>query len=346
MLLNGFPRDKDQSQAEKRFSGFTIVELLVAMMIGSILAISVVALFINQTRAMALNEDLVDLEQNLRIAMDFLHRDSRMAGANTKDVLPPFTIGVIDDVDVDRDGDVDAGDVINSEGGGAPDALQILFAEAPALKVLKFAGLSGNLWVCAPFPGLPGQEMTLTVKVVDNDKHLAGDPSDLILQTVLSKDPHQANCQGNLGYSCPGDECVKVNVHEVFSGTAGQQAKFDEGGLWASMQKLTYFLTADANNDGIANDPALMRAKSFETPAVVAFGVTDMQVVYILDDGSEFTEITETDPVALKDLHLSIQRVRLQISGETRNAHNRIGGTTGKRQRTMTTEVQVRNLAL
>jgi prepilin-type N-terminal cleavage/methylation domain-containing protein len=147
MLLSGFPQDKDQSQAEKRFSGFTIVELLVAMMIGSILAISVVALFINQTRAMALNEDLVDLQQNLRIAMDFLHRDSRMAGANTKDVLSPFTIGVIDDVDVDRDGDVDAGDVINSEGGASPDALQVLYAEAPSLVVQKYKGLSNHLWV-------------------------------------------------------------------------------------------------------------------------------------------------------------------------------------------------------
>ena len=41
---------------------------------------------------------------------------------------------------------------------------------------------------------------------------------------------------------------------------------------------------------------------------------------------------------------LEIRRIRLEITGETRNAHN-IGGANTKRTRTMTTEVLVRNLA-
>ncbi len=84
------------SRPRTRVAGFTIVELLVVMVISSILAISVVAVFVNQTRIMALNEDLVDLEQNLRVAMDMLHREVRMAGAYSEGSFPAFVIGGID----------------------------------------------------------------------------------------------------------------------------------------------------------------------------------------------------------------------------------------------------------
>ena len=54
-----------------RAKGFTIVELLVVMLIGAVLAVSVVVMFVNQTRAMALNEDLVDLEHIAHIKNKF-----------------------------------------------------------------------------------------------------------------------------------------------------------------------------------------------------------------------------------------------------------------------------------
>lgn len=303
MLLSGFPKNKYQSQTEKRFSGFTIVELLVAMMIGSILAISVVALFINQTRAMALNEDLVDLEQNLRVAMDMLHRDVRMAGAYTRDVIPPFVVGGIDS---DGNGSLDK----NSDGGASPDAIQIRYSEGPGLGIVIFAGTEFR--VCTP-SGIAAEQ----TMVISN-----GDATSSIELPVK-----------NIGHTacpvqCGPPGCDRINYDPPpLSGYLG-------GVVWDELKTLTYFIEPDYIKDGSSLGPVLMQKRGLKLlppPEIVAFGITDLQIVYRDLNGSETTTLAD------------IQRVGIALSGETRNLHN-IVGVNEKKKRTMETEVLVRNL--
>ncbi len=297
-----------------RAKGFTIVELLVVMLIGAILAVSVVATFVNQTRVMALNEDLVDLEQNLRIGMDMLVRDVRMAGAYISDGFPSFVIGAID---YDADG---VNDLLSEGGGANPDAIMLQYSIDAGTKIRIYNGSAANLRVCAPSGLSVGQKIAGTS--VDSP------PETRTIEVTLVG---SVSCPG---VGCPGNNCDKINFSpggSFFNSPGGLGADYEEGRLWANIQTLTYFISNDANGDGTSDDPALMRVLNRGVPAIVAFGINNLQINYLDAGGGSTTTLDD------------IRQVEIQLIGETRNEHN-IGGS-GKRTRTMTTEVLVRNLA-
>jgi hypothetical protein len=269
------------------------------MAIGAILSISMVAMFINQTRAMSLNEDLVDLEQNLRVAMDMLHRDVRMAGAYTKDVFPAFVVGGIDS---DGNGSLDK----NSEGGGSPDAIQIRYSETSGLKIVVLAGTEFR--VCAPSGLVVEQVMALSN--IDESASLE----------IPVKGVGSVACA-----ECPGS-CDKINYDPPLL-----TGDYSGGSLWNELNTLTYFVEPNYIQDGKPLGPALMQKRGLSPdppPYVVAFGINDLQIVYKDLAGTATTTLTD------------IRRVEIEISGETYNEH----GSSGKRSRTMTTEILVRNL--
>ena len=62
--------------------GFTLVELMIAMAVGMIVLGAVYALFTVQSKHLANQEQLAELHQNARVAMDIMVRDISMAGYN------------------------------------------------------------------------------------------------------------------------------------------------------------------------------------------------------------------------------------------------------------------------
>jgi len=60
--------------------GFTLVEILVALVITSILTISIYNFFIGQHHAYTVQDQVIEMEQNARAALDMIRRDLRMAG--------------------------------------------------------------------------------------------------------------------------------------------------------------------------------------------------------------------------------------------------------------------------
>lgn len=64
----------------RRQSGFTLVELLVVILIFGIFAGAVYSLYIAHMKTVITREEVLDVQQNVRIAMDRLSRDLRMAG--------------------------------------------------------------------------------------------------------------------------------------------------------------------------------------------------------------------------------------------------------------------------
>ncbi len=61
-------------------SGFTLVEILVALAITSILVTAIYRFFIGQHHAYTVQDQVIEMEQNARAAMDMIRRDLRMAG--------------------------------------------------------------------------------------------------------------------------------------------------------------------------------------------------------------------------------------------------------------------------
>lgn len=60
--------------------GFSLIEMLVAMAIGSIVMAAIVNMFVNQRKAYAIREQVTEMQENARTGIDFLVRELTMAG--------------------------------------------------------------------------------------------------------------------------------------------------------------------------------------------------------------------------------------------------------------------------
>ena len=65
---------------ENNHSGFTLIGLLIAMAVGIVVLGAVYSVFIIQNKAYKVQEQIAEMQQNARAAMDFMTRDIRMAG--------------------------------------------------------------------------------------------------------------------------------------------------------------------------------------------------------------------------------------------------------------------------
>jgi len=99
--------------------GFTLVEILVAMVISGFVMTAIYATYQSQQRSYILQDEIAKMQQNLRAAMFMMTSELRMAGfdpsgmANAGIVSGPATPGIINlSIDVDGNG------VIATTGGG------------------------------------------------------------------------------------------------------------------------------------------------------------------------------------------------------------------------------------
>ena len=65
---------------ENRERGFTLIELLIAMAIGLVVITSISSAFISQRKTYAIQEQIAEMTQSARAAMDMIIREVRMAG--------------------------------------------------------------------------------------------------------------------------------------------------------------------------------------------------------------------------------------------------------------------------
>ncbi len=108
-----------------RKGGFTITELLVAMVISGIVMAGIYTTYYTQQKSYATQEQVVAMQQNLRAATYFMEREIRMAGcdptqnanagvatanSNTINFTLDITGGESDGVDNDNDGVTDEAD--------------------------------------------------------------------------------------------------------------------------------------------------------------------------------------------------------------------------------------------
>jgi len=72
-------------------SGMTLIEIMIALLIGAFLLGGVLQIFINSKQTNRMQESLSRLQENGRFALDFLAKDIRMAGYRGCNRLTPIT---------------------------------------------------------------------------------------------------------------------------------------------------------------------------------------------------------------------------------------------------------------
>lgn len=91
--------------------GFTLIELMVAIAMGLVVLASVATTFTSQTRAYSAQEQINQMEQNLRGALDIMAREIKMAGykpngGTLTGVVSYSSTGLTIQADIDGNGSV------------------------------------------------------------------------------------------------------------------------------------------------------------------------------------------------------------------------------------------------
>jgi prepilin-type N-terminal cleavage/methylation domain-containing protein len=76
----------------RKQNGVTLIELLVALVISSILIAALYRTFIGQQKTYAVQEQIVDIQQNIRFAISNMMREIKMAGFGNISMVLPATI--------------------------------------------------------------------------------------------------------------------------------------------------------------------------------------------------------------------------------------------------------------
>lgn len=83
--------------------GFTLVELMIALAVGGIVMAAVMTSFLSQQRSYIAQDDTVEMQQNVRVAMDLLTRDIRTIGYDPVNLGAGITTAGINNLVFTRD---------------------------------------------------------------------------------------------------------------------------------------------------------------------------------------------------------------------------------------------------
>lgn len=231
-----------------KFAGFTLVEMMIAMLISLFLLGGVIQIFISSKQSYRTGEDASRLQENGRFAMDIMTRDIRMAGFLPCRIQPGKVANSVDSADEIYDfftAAIDADDYGSSAFGGYPavgtaagnrvagaDAIRILRGGSETTCVASHNPSSAVLHLCGPGNFEKGDFLL----VCDAEKaalfQLSGPSSapphnQLVHNTgnlIVDGIAQPGNCSKGLGKPTTPGDCL-TNTEPVF-GPDAQVVKF------------------------------------------------------------------------------------------------------------------------
>jgi prepilin-type N-terminal cleavage/methylation domain-containing protein len=297
--------------------GFSLIELLIVIGMLTVVMIAVYSLYDTHSKSAYVQEEVVDVQQNLRIAMDSISRDIRMAG-----MLIPLASTPVGNAG--NDAGVNAG-------SGATDTI--------TLNAASTTGQYGRIDNATPVIG--ATPMTFTLDTVD-----AVSTFNLGNNVRIISPPDRLEPAGTTGAEFQVqamDLAPLVRTIQVTwaSGDNPTGKTFNRGDMLAVAlsnsprpNTIGYFVTSGGPTCP-ANLFCLARATNVGTGVadtqVIATNITNLQFRYILDTNAE------TDAPA----NLSqIRAVRVTITGQTVATRVQSGGPKTKQ---ITSVVKLRN---
>jgi type IV pilus assembly protein PilW len=168
--------------------GFTLTELLVAMVIAAVVMSAIYSAYLSQQKAYGVTEAVTDAQQNLRAAMYALESDIRMAGYDPQgkkvfgfSAVPNNATSITFTYDANGNGALDAStETISYQFDSTNKALETRTGTAGAyndvaanIDSVSFTGLgSDGATVATSAQNIRFVRVVLTAKVKDHEKQL------------------------------------------------------------------------------------------------------------------------------------------------------------------------------
>jgi prepilin-type N-terminal cleavage/methylation domain-containing protein len=287
--------------------GFTLVEVLIVMGIMGLIIGAIFSVYLTHQRSAYTQEEVVEVQQNLRIAMDSITRDVRMAGmlvpattnavnaagANSLTINTASARGIYARIDVG----------FTATSGATSVTCTVETPEA----VDVFKANSGNtLRIVRP---VDGSRLFDTAFSIDTDTGYDRTNKRLILTREDG---------GTFG----GSDVIKRGDMIVMTPAAA-----------TATDNIQYGIVAGGTLTCPANQQCIARTANGGTPEIIAGNISNLQFTYILDDYNETNAPTSSDLGR-------IRAVRVTVTGQTATTALL---SSGAKTRELTSVVKIRN---
>lgn len=314
--------------------GFTLVELLVVMGLLSLVMAAIYSLYIAHQRTAFTEEEVVDVQQNLRIAMDSIGRDIRVAGI----LIPKDTVWSANPAAA-YNNNVPVGFYQDNAGLPQPlDPPDNVNSDTITLNMTSAAGSYARISADVSSVVTPGTDIVFPVD--DIGYFSVEDPRQTvrIFNSASYMEPvdslYTVEAIGETAAACGATPFPCMTLRP--QGGAGVSVLFQEGFMIAridagSPRPNTVVYSLVACPAGM-NGPLCLERNANGTSQIIASNMSGLQFRYLLDND------TEVD--APPDLEL-IRAVRVTITGQTEDTVLLSGNQEKVRQ--LTTVAKIRN---
>jgi len=276
----------------KKQRGLSLIELMIAIVLGLFITAGMIKLFINSKQAYRVQENLSRVQENGRFAMEFLARDIRMAGywgclggtTTIQNNLNPAAASILNEiVATDNDG-------LNNS-----DSISITRADLASVAVVKTpSSKSANLKVTAG-SGLEQNDIVIVLDCTSGDLfQITNDPTK---STKDGKDEFVHN-SGSVSDG-PG------NANSNF------QKKYSTDAKIHKIRNIEYYISLNPGEQ-----PALYRRLNGNLGQELVEGIENMQILYGIDTDDNNTANSYVPFSAGLDLNNAMS-IRISILATT-----------------------------
>ena len=305
-------------------AGFTLIEMMISMALLGTIMIGVYNLYLSQQSQNLIQEDVIELQQNLRVAMDTITRDMRMSGFLNMDNDPLEGI--------DDNGGLDGSDEVTLNKASGFGYYSAIAEDA----VSKNGVVGTNIIFTVDSNGI--FSVTNPKQVIRIIRPAQGvEVVDAITYTIEAVETTDAACNPNVA------PCLMLGPSANFPPT-----EFRTGDIIARTgivgdELYPGTITYDMDNDGEcpAGQSCIYKNVNGGGDEIIATNITNLQLSYIDDGGNVVAN--PADPS-------QIRAIQVTISGETSRAASEIGSTdnadftvVSARTRQLSSIVRIRN---
>lgn len=289
--------------SEDRIKGFTLIELMIAMAIATVVAMTGFALFSASNTSYKTQEGVGEAQQNARVAMDRIARDLRMAGFG----LQPYSYPVKFGTDVGDPSFHQAITITDSSTG--PDSITIVGVGYFAGTLVD--GENTGTYAAAPQEYLCYQPNSAGDKFVNNDNKVRPERRFINVDGVFIAELDTIATAGTGSSECSSDK-IKLPLTKSFTRDL-------HGGDVYIVQGIEYAISTTATGCSanrpclVTKDHTMLRQNGWR---VVAEGITDLQLAYAVDTNYD----KKIDDVNLDTLYTSVDFRNSPLSPKYINA--------------------------
>jgi len=327
--------------------GFTLVELMIALVLGLLVVAGVGSVFIANKDAYRTNEALSQVQDASRTAFEFLARDVREAGsnpcgaANVASVLNSSSNDWLDWSEPFRGFD-DVGDIDGLPGSGeagepvaGEHALRLGKAEDSGLALEAVTGPRANVTL-----------ESATTRISDGDILMVCDADKAtIFQTTNYNSSNTTLVHNTGGSYSPGNatKCLNHPVPQPVSG--GNCTTLSPTSYLVVPTNVVWYIGVNSSGSR-----SLFRARNYlstaPAPEEMVRGVQGMQIVYHRRGENVFETATQVDAVANGWQEVDAARITLTVRSRGLNPNDPNFGTSTDRERLLrdfSTTIAIRN---